>query len=162
MENKGNLKNFKGMSVLQLKEYLQDRGVSVSGYLKSSLIEIASAVERMNLPLDPDFEKDQPLNENNANCDLLIHDMHIPNPFSIKVENNFINSPPFGLYDIFNHFIYHSTEYDKQGLASYKSFDDYRLFVDGYVESLLTTKLNNEGLHVYVAKVRPSMKSKTD
>ena len=55
-----------------------------------------------------------------------------------KFVNNFIDSPPFGLYDIFNYLIYHSTAYDKQGLAAYKSFEDYRLFEDGYVESLLT------------------------
>ena len=33
--------------------------VSVSGYLKTSLVEIASAVGRMVLPVDPNFEKDQ-------------------------------------------------------------------------------------------------------
>ena len=30
----------------------------------------------------------------------------------------------------------------KHGLAAYKSFEDYRLFDDGYVESLLTAQLN--------------------
>ena len=75
---------------------------------------------------------------------------------------NFNSSPPFGLYDIFNHLVYHSTDYDKQGLAAYKSFDDYRLFNDGYVESLLTAQLNQEGVYVYVAEVRPFMKIKTD
>ena len=39
---------------------------------------------------------------------------------------------------------------------------DYRLFEDGYVESLLTTTLKSEGLHVYLGKVRPAMKSNTD
>jgi len=36
-------KDFKNMSVIQLKEYLQSRGVSVheSGYLKPALVEIA-------------------------------------------------------------------------------------------------------------------------
>ena len=33
-----------------------------------------------------------------------------------------------------------STEYDNQGLV-YKAFDDYRLFKEGYVESLLTKPL---------------------
>ena len=88
--------------------------------------------------------------------------MVIPNPFSLKTVNNFNSSPPFGLYDIFNYLIYHSADYDKQGLAAYKSFDDYRLFNDGYVESLLTAQLNQEGVHVFVAKVRPFMKIKTD
>ena len=58
--------------------------------------------------------------------------------------------------------IYHSTDYDKQGLASYKSYDDYRLFYDGYVESLSTTYLKECGLHVYVGKVNPTMRMKTD
>ena len=40
------------------------------------------------------------------------------------VVNNFIDLPPFGLYDIFNFLICHSTAYNKQGLAAYKSFND--------------------------------------
>ena len=158
MSKPKNKSDFNAMNVAELKKYLQERGVSVSGYLKTSLVEIASAVERMVLPVDPNFEKDQTNDAEN----LIIHDMLIPNPFSLKTVNNFNSSPPFGLYDIFNHLIYHPTEYDKQGLAAYKSFDDYRLFNDGYVESLLTAQLNHEGVHVYVAKVRPFMKIKTD
>ena len=84
--------------------------------------------------------------------------MLIPNPFSLKTVKQFTSSPPFGLYDIFNHLINHSTDYDKQGLAAYKSFDDYRLFTNGYVESL-TAQLNQEGVHVYVATVRPFYKN---
>ena len=76
--------------------------------------------------------------------------------------NDFNSSPPFGLFDIFNHLIYHSTNYVKQGIAAYKSFDDSRLFNDGYMESLLTTQLKQEGVHVYVAKVKPFMKLKRD
>ena len=49
----------------------------------------------------------------------------------------------------FNHLIYHATEYDKQGLAAYKSYEDYRLFEDGYVESLEKATLLDSGLHVY-------------
>ena len=102
-----------------LTNYLQDRGVLVSGYLKTLLVEIASAVERMVLPIDPNSEKDQ---TNDAGT-LIIHAMVIPDPFSLKTVNNLSSSPPFGLFDNFNHLIYHSTNYDKQGLATYKSFD---------------------------------------
>ena len=158
MAEKKNKSDFNAMNVAELKKYLQERGVSVSGHLKSSLVQIASAVERMVLPVDPNFEKDQTTIDDK----LIIHDMLIPNPFSLKTVNNFNSSPPFGLYDILNYFIYHSTDYDKQGLAAYKSFEDYRLFDDGYVESLLTVQLNQEGVHVYVAKVQPFMKIKTD
>ena len=44
--------DFKAMNMAQLKKkHLKDRGASVSGYLKPSLVEIASAVERMVLPM---------------------------------------------------------------------------------------------------------------
>ena len=45
------------MSVAELKKYLQKRGTSASGYLKTSLVEITSAVEKMVLPMDPNLEK---------------------------------------------------------------------------------------------------------
>ena len=49
---------FKSMNVGAIKKYLQERGVTVNGYLKPALVEIASAVEKMVLPLDPNFERD--------------------------------------------------------------------------------------------------------
>ena len=70
----------------------------MSGYLKTSLRwkSLRSAVERMVLPVDPNFEKDQTTDADK----LIIHDMLIPNPFSQKTVNNFNLWPPFGLYDI--------------------------------------------------------------
>lgn len=41
--------DFKAMTVAAIKKYLQERGVSVNGYLKSGLVEIAVAVEKMML-----------------------------------------------------------------------------------------------------------------
>ena len=49
--------DFNAMSVAELKKYLQERGISASGYLKTSLVEITSAVEKMVLPMDPNLEK---------------------------------------------------------------------------------------------------------
>ena len=91
---------------------------------------------------------------------LLINDMEIENPFKMKVVNNFIDSPPFGLYDIFIHLICHSANcYDKQGLAAY---DDYTLFEDGLRPVFVHNEPQNERLHVYVGKVKPVMKTTTD
>ena len=149
------------MSVNDLKTYLRERGVSVNGYLKPALIEIANAVEKMMLPVVIEFEKG---NNNQDIHNLIIHDMEISDPFSAShnLVNNFVDSPPFGLYDIFNYLIFHSSDYDKQGLAAYKAFDEYRLFQDGYVESLLTETMSKEGVHLYMGKVKPAMKEKTD
>ena len=66
------------------------------------------------------------------------------------------------MYNSLNYLIYHSTDYNKQGLAAYKSFEDCRLFDDGCVESLQTAQLNQEGVYVYEAKVRSLMKIETD
>ena len=68
MSMQKNSSDFKAMNVAELQIYLQDRGVSVSRYLKPSLVEIASAVERMVSPVDPNFEKDQ----TNDVCTLII------------------------------------------------------------------------------------------
>lgn len=88
--------------------------------------------------------------------------MEIEDPFKLKAVNNFIDSPPFRLYDIFSNLTYNSTSYDIQGLAAYKSFDNYKLFEDGYVESLLTKTLKNGCLHIYLGRERPAMKTKAD
>ena len=95
--HKGQNVNAEEQQRLRLQKYLQDRGVSVSRYLKPSPEEIASAVERMVLPVDPNFEKDQ---TNDAGT-LIIHDMVIPDPFSLKTVNNFNSSPPLGVVRYF-------------------------------------------------------------
>ena len=152
---------FENMSVSDLKTYLRERGVSVNGYLKPALIEIAKAVQKMMLPIVTEFEKG---NDNQDVHNFIIHDMEIRDPFSASrnLVNNFVDSPPFGLYDIFNHLIFYSSEYDKQGLAAYKAFDEYRMFQDGYVESLLTETISKAGVHLSMGKVKPAMKEKTD
>ena len=119
-----------------MKQYLKARGVSVTGYLKPALVEIAKSVEKMLIRV-LDYAKSKEENK------LIIHGVKIKHPLSSAHEyvNDFNASPPFGLFDIFNHLIYSSTEHDKQGLAAYKAFDDYRIFEEGYVESLLTKPL---------------------
>jgi hypothetical protein len=43
-------------TVPQLKQYLEERGVTVSGYRRPLLLELANAVDRVQLPVDPDFQ----------------------------------------------------------------------------------------------------------
>ena len=99
-------KMFENMSVSDLKTYLRERGVSVNGHLKPALIE------KMMLPIVTEFEKG---NDNKDIHNFIIHDMEISDPFSAShnLVNNFVDSPPFGLYDIFNYLIFHSSDYDK-------------------------------------------------
>ena len=85
------------MSLKQLQQYLINHSVTVSSHLKPALIDIASFVERMGLPVDPNFEKDE---HNQLERRLIIHDMQIKDPFTMKTKNNFANSPLFGLYNI--------------------------------------------------------------
>ena len=138
-----------------------NRKETFNGYLKLALIEIASAIEKMMLPLHRNFERNNA--DSNIKGRLIIHDIQVEEPFSMKTKNDFIESPPFGLYDTFNHLIYHASDYDKQGLAAYKSYEeDDRLFENGYVRYLETVTLKDVGVQVYVGKVQPTMRSKTD
>ncbi len=40
-------------------DYLKQRGVTADGLLKVHLIELCKAVEWLNLPIDPDFLREQ-------------------------------------------------------------------------------------------------------
>ena len=44
--------------------------------------------------------------------------------------------PCFGLLDIFNHLIASKAEYDKEMLASWRTFDEYKLHQNGHVSDL--------------------------
>lgn len=65
--------NFKEKTVLEINKFLVERGVSVNGYHKPSLIEIASSVQKMQLPVIYSM-KNQPSDENS---ELIIHEMEI-------------------------------------------------------------------------------------
>jgi hypothetical protein len=70
------------------------RGVTVNGYLKPNLFEIAHAVEKMMLPIVPNHKYG---NAENAGGKYIIHDMVIEQPLLYDVVNNFTDSPSFGL-----------------------------------------------------------------
>ena len=77
--------DFTAMSVAAIKKYLQERGVSVNGYLKSGLVETAVAVEKMMLPVEPNFEM---VNDAHTKKQRLnIHDIQIEDPFTMKTKN---------------------------------------------------------------------------
>ena len=104
------------------------RGVSVTGYLKPALVEIA---KKMLIPV-LDYAKSKEENKS-----LIIHGVEIEDRLSSAHEcvNDFNASLPFGLFDI------HTVPQNMIKLVAYKAFDDYRLFEEGYVESLLTKPL---------------------
>ena len=80
------------------------RGVTTSGHLKPALLEIALAVEKMMMPIDPNHEYGNEVGKNNKKY--IIHDMVIEQPLSYPVVKDFTDAPAFGLYDIFNYLIY--------------------------------------------------------
>jgi hypothetical protein len=45
-------KIFSSINVASLKNYLQERAITVNGYLKPALVEITFAVQKMMLPID--------------------------------------------------------------------------------------------------------------
>ena len=115
------------MRVAELKNIYRNRRFSKR--IPENLVHgnrLRRRVEKMLLQEDPNSGKD----DVTASDELIIHDMLITNPFFLKAVNNFNAS-----HDIFNYLIYHCTDHDKQVLAAYKSFEDYRLIDDGQEES---------------------------
>lgn len=54
-----------------------------------------------------------------------------------------------------------TSDYDKKKLRAYKSCEDYRLFIDGHVESLTFNKCGDAEVCLFRAKVKPTQKDKT-
>ena len=72
--------------------------------------------------------------------------------------------PSFGLLDIFNHLIASEAEYDKEMLASWRSFDEYKLHQNGHVRDLNRVMVydnDDSAYHVMIANVTPTQKAKT-
>ena len=125
--------DFDAMRVKELKAYIQERGVSMSKYNKADLTVLAKSLHEMSASVDPDYENDS-----------IEHCLHerltlpaskkVPDPFKIS---NYSSS--FGLMDIFNHLIISKAEYDKDMLASWRSFDEYTLCQNGHACSVSST-----------------------
>ncbi len=125
--------DFDNMNVKQPKMYVQERGVPALSYDKAQLIILAKAVFEMDLPVDPNFENDS-LTPHLERQTTLPNGTKVPDPFQMTGLTNDLSSlPPFGLVDIFNHLIMSRADYDKEALSSWRSFEEYSLFLDGYV-----------------------------
>ena len=96
------------------------------------------------LPLHRNFERNNA--DSNLKGRLIIHDIQVEEPFSMKTKNDFIESPPFGLYDTFNHLIYHASDHDKQGLAAYK-FYIHLLFIR---KLMILVNVNAQGKYYFL------------
>ena len=55
------------MNLASLKNYLQKCRIPANGYLKPALVEIACAVEKIMLPVDPNFQHHD-IDKNVQNC----------------------------------------------------------------------------------------------
>ena len=84
--------DFNALKVVKAEKYMQKRGLSESGYLKT-FVEIASAVEKMVQLVCPNFEKDDATTSDKS----IIHDVFILNLLLLKTVNNFDASRLFGL-----------------------------------------------------------------
>jgi len=88
-----------------LKQYLQERGATVSGYWQPLLVELANAVGRVQLPVDPDIVMTTDF-QNVVSAFHLVSDklkpLGINDPWSLQgFSQDLSDIPDFGPYDIF-------------------------------------------------------------
>ena len=60
--------DFQKVTVLELKKYLVDRGVTVNGYNKGALAEIANSVHKMDIPCIHTMQMKQKKRETQCVC----------------------------------------------------------------------------------------------
>ena len=156
--------DFGTMRVKELKEYIQKRGVPVSTYKKKDLIQLAHSLHDMDAIVDPDFTEDS-IEQALKDRLTLPAGGNVPDPFKIKnFSNDFSSLPNFGLMDIFNHLIMSNAEYDKDKLASWRSFDEYALCQNGHVQSMQNMVIfdkDDKKYHLVTAQVIPTQKDST-
>lgn len=135
--------------------------MTITGYNKAALKEIALSVNALNLPVDPDYQQDSVLHDIKGK--LKRAGLPDKNPLELAgYTADFTDNPLFGLIDVFNYIIFNKSDYDGKKLKGYKSFEDYRLFYDGHVESLEYNHIaDNSAVCVFRAKVKPTQRDKT-
>ena len=152
--------NISGLRLPELQKYLKARGVTITGYNKAALKEIALAVERLNLPVDPDYQQDSVLSDIKGK----LRKAGLPDKNPLEIEGyttDFMYIPEFGLIDVFNYLIFKS-DYDGKKLKGYKSFEDYRLFYDGHVETLQYNGISDTSeVCLFKAEVKPTQRDKS-
>jgi len=61
---------------------------------------------------------------------------------------------------VFNYLVYCHSDYDRHKLKSYKAFEEYRLYADGYVSQLELKRVDLQQV-VFRANVKPTQKERT-
>ncbi|KAK6171806.1 hypothetical protein SNE40_018233 [Patella caerulea] len=121
---------FVNFNLPELQTYLRKRGITVSGYNKPALIDIAVAADKLQLSTDPDLSSD-------STTDVIKNKLQQANlstyitsdPLKINgYTEAFSSIPEFGLIDIFNYLIFSKSEYDGKKLKGYKSFEKLIIF----------------------------------
>ena len=150
--------DFKTMSIYNLRCFLIARGITVSDSHKNNLVNLAQAASTMGLPTNAEFHDDElDLSER-----LTIKGVKVPDPFTIpekELSNKMHNVPTFGIEDMFNYLIFKSSHFDRQKVATYKAFEEYGLFEDGYVHDLKVKEIS--GHFGFIGKVKPTMKPRS-
>lgn len=150
---------FDSMKVNDLQEFLAKRGITTTNLRKKDLLQLCEAVKSLDLPVDPDFARQSTA----VDLKQKLSSLPISDPFVDKNFTNDFSEVPtnFTLFDIFNYLLHKTSDYDKKKLRAYKSCEDYRLFIDGHVESLTFNKCGDAEVCLFRAKVKSTQKDKT-
>ncbi|XP_062568705.1 uncharacterized protein LOC134230856 [Saccostrea cucullata] len=127
-------------SLPDLKKFLTDRGIRVSGYRKHELLDLAREACRQNLQPKCDLAQDS--------ADRLkrrtVHGVTYPHPSSpnIKWDDCLDKIPSIEAYDI-QYYLKTSCLWTNERLKNYKSDNSYRLHSNGHISNVAMSKLDS-------------------
>ena len=127
------MKDFNDWMVVELKEYLRDRGIS-SDVNKAELVKLARLADQHNLEVDPDYLRDNISDE--IRKKLTISGNIIPHPDRLVGSSDFSKLAEIDNIDMYNYLINFRQLYSHRQLKDITNIDGYQLYIAGYVQEM--------------------------
>eukprot|EP00794_Sanderia_malayensis_P012122 gene12122-13374_t len=86
------LQDFKRWKVPELKGYLRDRGLKISG-TKEELTALAYGADQMNVPVKITADEDRKRKRESYEALLVVNDCRLPDPLALSSENSLLGTP---------------------------------------------------------------------
>ena len=148
------------MKVPQLKQYLQVRGISVTGKKREELLDLSRKAHELGIIDVVDDTNEDP--HADVLTKLEVEEGNIPDPFSLKSDwsTDFSSLSNYTWGDMYAYLIV-KEGYDHESLKAFKSLEGFRLHWDGHVQSLQVNKSTFFGYHIVKFSVKPTEREKT-
>ena len=150
--------DFNSWNVSDLQAFLKERGVTYSKLKKGDLVELCNLARENSLETDPNFFKDSI--KDDIKKKLMFDGLVIPDPSSVSnFSNDLSGLQPINNFDIYD-YLRNLDVYPSSQLRDFKNLKGYKLYQEGYVESILIAYnvVGVPGINYVKFRVKPTQR----